>query len=85
MPDHTLRLNDVPPGTFVCQGIDEDGTNPVRMKSLGICHGREIELVSCGDPMIVRVAGAQIGLSRVLAASVSITAPARPTPEKKAK
>ena len=73
MLNEPLKLATATPGIFLCEHVDDLGANPQRMKSLGICEGRELELISSGDPMIVRVAGAQVGLSRQLASAVSVT------------
>jgi hypothetical protein len=40
--------------------------------ALGLCVGRRVEVVKAGDPMIVRVIGAQVGLSARLAAHVLV-------------
>jgi Fe2+ transport system protein FeoA len=60
------------PGSFVCVGIDPGTLSPARMNSLGICVGRPLELLSVGDPMIIRVCGTIVGLSRQLAAAVQV-------------
>lgn len=43
-----------------------------RLKSLGLCVGRRVEVVKRGDPLIVRVLGARVGLSARLAATVFV-------------
>ena len=43
-----------------------------RLKALGICVGRRIEVFKSGDPLIIRVFGSRIGLSVALAAHVWI-------------
>lgn len=58
-PARVLRL-ETPP---------EDAT---RLKSLGLCVGRRVEVVKSGDPLIVRVLGARVGLSARLAATVYV-------------
>lgn len=65
-------LSVVLPGHFRCTAIDDSALSPARMKSLGICVGRPLELVSAGDPMIVRVCGSTVGISRRLAAAVTV-------------
>ena len=75
----STRLSLAPVGEFICTDIDVDDQSHTRMKSLGICTGRELELVSSGDPMIVRVGNSRIGLSRALAASVSVCQSDAPT------
>ncbi|MGB7345177.1 MAG: FeoA family protein [Pirellulaceae bacterium] len=69
------RLSSAQVGNFVCVGVDADGQSQTRMKSLGICEGRTLELISVGDPMIVRVSGSRVGLSRALASYVSVSHP----------
>jgi Fe2+ transport system protein FeoA len=44
----------------------------VRLKSLGICIGRRVQLVKTGDPLIVRVLGTRVGLSHRLALGVHV-------------
>lgn len=61
-------------GISRCVSIDSDGPEAVRLKRLGICSGRSIEVVQAGDPMIVNVAGARVGLSRMLASRVQVDA-----------
>lgn len=71
MDANFATLAAVPPGRFMCLAVDPAiGTE--RMKSLGICVGRPLELLSTGDPMILRVCGSSIGLSRRLAAAVRV-------------
>ncbi len=48
---------------------DSDAT---RLKAMGICVGRRLQLVRAGDPLIVRVLGARVGLSARLADGVSV-------------
>ena len=65
-------LASVLPGHFLCTGIDDSAASPARMKSLGVCVGRPLELVSTGDPMIIRVCGSTVGISRQLAVAVKV-------------
>ncbi len=65
-------LDSASPGRFLCTAIDATAVSPARMQSLGICVGRPLELVSTGDPLIVRVCGTSVGLSRQLAATVKV-------------
>ena len=44
----------------------------LRLKALGVCIGRRIELIKAGDPMIIKVVGARVGLSARLAAEVRV-------------
>lgn len=60
------------PGIYLCTEIDDSLFSPARMNSLGICVGRPLELISTGDPMIIRVCGTSVGLSKQLAATVLV-------------
>lgn len=67
------RLSEVDtPGLFSVRLVEDRGEESIRLKRLGICVGRRLAVVQCGDPMIVRVAESRIGLSRKLAAAVEI-------------
>ena len=55
-----------------------DDDDSARLKAMGICVGREIQLVQQGDPLIARVVGMRIGLSRRLAEHV-LMQPLEPT------
>ncbi len=44
----------------------------LRLKALGVCIGRRIEVIRTGDPLIVRAFGTRIGLSASLARHVFV-------------
>ena len=44
----------------------------IRLKAMGICVGRQVQLVQAGDPLILRVLGARVGLSARLAAGIGV-------------
>lgn len=44
----------------------------LRLKALGVCIGRRIEVIRTGDPLIVRAFGTRIGLSAQLARHVFV-------------
>jgi Fe2+ transport system protein FeoA len=52
--------------------VAAEADDAVRLKSLGVCIGRRVQLVKGGDPLIVRVLGARVGLSARLAAGVVV-------------
>jgi Fe2+ transport system protein FeoA len=52
--------------------VDADSDDAVRLKSLGICVGRRVQLAKGGDPLIVRVLGTRVGLSARLARCVRV-------------
>ncbi len=66
-----VRLNQLQPKTCaVVRQIESQSEDIQRLKTLGICLGRRVEVVKCGDPLIVRVFGSRIGLSAELASNV---------------
>ena len=54
----------------VVRRIETGGDDAQRLKTLGICVGRRLEVVKTGDPLIVRVFGSRLGLSASLASGV---------------
>ncbi len=65
------RLDELPPHTCaVVRRIETDGEEVQRLKSLGLCVGRQIEVVKTGDPLVVKIFGSRIGLSASLAECV---------------
>jgi len=71
-PLHTLRLRDLSPGS--CCKVVEMGKagNTARLKAMGICLGRNLEVLKAGDPLIVKVYGTRIGLSARLAEEIQV-------------
>ena len=49
---------------------DDEDTN--RLKTLGVCVGRRVELVRAGNPLILKVFGSRLGISAELAARVQV-------------
>ena len=78
--DKTLATSEL--DEFECTGLLAVGDAAIRLKRLGICVGRSIQLISTGDPMIVRVCGSRIGLSRTLAEMVLVRAAATSSSER---
>ena len=54
----------------VVRRIETEDAEIQRLKTLGICVGRRLEVVQAGDPLIVRVFGSRLGLSASLASRV---------------
>jgi Fe2+ transport system protein FeoA len=52
--------------------VSAEADDALRLMALGICAGRRVELVKAGDPLVVRVVGARVGLSARLAAQVVV-------------
>lgn len=72
-PASLVRLDALPPRTCaVVRRIATDDEDSRRLKTLGICVGRRIELVRAGDPMIVKVFGSRLGVSATLATRVQV-------------
>ncbi len=59
-------------GTVVCSRIEGEGPEITRLKRMGVCSGRPLEVIRAGDPMILSVAGTRIGVSRKLARAVFV-------------
>lgn len=53
--------------------VTADSEDIQRLKAMGICAGRKIELIQQGDPLILRVYGTRLGISRRLATFVRVT------------
>lgn len=72
-PD-TFSLDTLASGhcAIVCE-IDASNGDLQRLQVMGVCVGRRIAVVKRGDPMIVRVLGARLGLSLELARQVRVT------------
>lgn len=70
---HSLSLASVPAGSYRCERIDAVGQDAIRLKRLGICTGRLIELIGRGDPMVLQIGNSRVGLSRQLAETVKLT------------
>jgi len=52
--------------------VQADADDAARLKAMGLCAGRRVQLVQRGDPMILRALGIRIGLSRRLAERVLV-------------
>lgn len=59
-----MKLNEIPSGTrAVVHRIDAADAALQRLMAMGLCVGRELEVVRQGNPLIVRMLGARIGVS----------------------
>lgn len=71
---HAIPLDHAPEQACVAihhvEATDEDMR---RLMTLGICAGRRVELLKNGDPMILKVFGSRLGVSRRLAHRVMVT------------
>jgi len=68
---YRVRLDELEPLRcgMVCQVDSSDGSAS-QLMAMGVCEGRQIEVVKCGDPLILRVLGSRIGVSGRLASRV---------------
>ena len=72
-PHAAVRLDELPPRVCaIVRGISTDDEDTQRLKTLGVCVGRRVELVRAGDPLILKVFGSRLGISAELAARVSV-------------
>jgi Fe2+ transport system protein FeoA len=71
--DEYIRLNELPPSVCgIVRDFETDDEETRRLKTLGICAGRRVELVRGGDPIILKIFSSRLGLSAALAARVRV-------------
>lgn len=69
----TIRLSDLPPRVCgIVRAVDADDEEAARLKTLGVCPGRRVELARGGDPLILKIFGTRLGLAGRLAARVRV-------------
>jgi len=72
-PAISRRLNEVAGGTRgVVRHIEKQDSAMQRLMAMGVCVGREISVVRQGNPLIVRVLGARVGLSGRIAQHIVV-------------
>jgi Fe2+ transport system protein FeoA len=72
-PAATVRLDELPPRICaVVRQVDTDDEDTQRLKALGVCLGRRVELVRVGDPLILKIFGSRLGISAELARRVRV-------------
>ncbi len=68
-----IRLDQLPPRVCaVVRNIETDDEEMQRLKTLGVCLGRRVELVKGGDPLILKIFGSRLGISAGLATHVQV-------------
>ena len=68
-----VRLDELPPRVCaVVRSVDTEDEETQRLKTLGVCVGRRVELVRVGDPLILKIFGSRLGLSAELAKRVRV-------------
>ena len=65
-PIHKLHAHQVAEIKYVDAAHDDID----RLKAMGICQGRRVQLIQAGDPLILKVVGVRIGVSARLAKCV---------------
>lgn len=66
-----VRLSELlPRKCAIVRRIETESEDIQRLKMLGICIGRRVEIIKPGDPLIVRVFGSRLGISASLASHV---------------
>ena len=72
-PSSLVRLDALPLRVCgVVRRVETDDEDTERLKTLGICLGRRVELVRTGDPLILKVFGSRLGISAELASRVRV-------------
>jgi Fe2+ transport system protein FeoA len=56
----------------VVRSVETEDEDTKRLKTLGVCVGRRLELVRIGDPLIIKIFGSRLGLSAELARRVQV-------------
>jgi len=68
-----IRLDALPPRVCaVVRSVSTDDEETQRLKTLGVCLGRRLEIVRSGDPLILKIFGSRLGLSAELAQRVQV-------------
>ena len=68
-----MGLDELPAhGCATVRAIEMDDEDSQRLKTLGLCVGRQVELLKRGNPLIVRVFASRLGLSAALASRVRV-------------
>ena len=72
-PFATVRLDELPPRTCaVVRSIATEDEETERLKTLGVCVGRRVEVARSGNPLILKIFGSRLGVSAELAARVQV-------------
>jgi Fe2+ transport system protein FeoA len=72
-PAATVRLDELPPRVCaVVRSVETEDEDTNRLKTLGVCVGRRVELIRVGNPLILKIFGSRLGLSAELAARVRV-------------
>ncbi len=84
--NHRHRLDQLPSGTRgVVRHIDSADAALHRLMAMGLCLGRDVEVVRQGSPLILRLLGAHIGVSSRIARQIVIETTVHEGPQKDAR
>ena len=73
IPGDIVRLDELPPQLCgIVRDVDTDDEETARLKTLGVCPGRRVEVVRGGDPFILKIFGTRLGLAGTLATRVRV-------------
>jgi Fe2+ transport system protein FeoA len=68
-----VRLDQLPPRVCaVVRRVETEDEDTQRLKTLGVCLGRRVEIARSGNPLILKIFGSRLGLSAELAARVRV-------------
>jgi Fe2+ transport system protein FeoA len=82
-PAHTenIQLDKLPPGQYaLVSHIQAENADLARLMAMGVCIGRRLRMVQAGDPMILLVLGARIGVSARMGNRVQVSPCPPPEP-----
>jgi Fe2+ transport system protein FeoA len=72
-PVSLVRLDALPARVCaVVRSVETDDEETQRLKTLGVCVGRRLEVARAGDPLILKIFGSRLGLSAELAKRVQV-------------
>ena len=72
-PMHNHRLDQLPTGSrAVVRHIESNDEALHRLMAMGLCLGREVEVVRHGNPLIIRFLGARVGIAGRLAQRILV-------------
>lgn len=72
-PSVTVSLAELAELAVACVlEVRAEADDAARLKAMGLCVGRRVQLVQQGDPLILRAIGMRIGLSQRLAECIFV-------------
>ena len=72
---NNIPLPELEPGSVArVADLHVEQADATRLKAMGICVGREVQLIQAGDPLVLRVLGTRVGVSARLADGIEVIA-----------